>query len=199
MKTNLKRVFVGVLCAASLTLCTNAAFTKTNTYTKGQFKDVKDTAWYEKEVASAFELGFMNGTASDVFSPDGNVTVAQGITMASRVNASYNGKEVTGSGKTWYDAYVDYAKANGIITDGQFDDYNRNITRAEMATLFANAVPEKEFAAKNDVKFVPDVNIAASYAEDILMLYKAGVVMGSDAYGTFNPDADIKRAKQRQL
>ena len=76
MKTNLKRVFVSVLCAASLALCTNAAFTKTNTYTKGQFKDVKDTAWYEKEVASAFELGFMNGTALDVFSPDGNVTVA---------------------------------------------------------------------------------------------------------------------------
>ena len=196
MKTNLKRVFVSMLAVLSLTTIANAAFTKTNTYTKGQFKDVKDTAWYEKEVSSAYELGFMNGTASDVFSPDGNVTVAQGITIASRVNASYNGKgEITGSGKNWYDVYVDYAKKNGLITENQFDDYNRNITRAEMATLFANAVPEKEFAAKNDVKLIPDVNIAASYAEDILMLYKAGIVMGSDAYGTFNPDADIKRSE----
>ena len=196
MKTNLKRVFVSMLAVLSLTTIANAAFTKTNTYTKGQFKDVKDTAWYEKEVSSAYELGFMNGTASDVFSPDGNVTVAQGITIASRVNASYNGKgEITGSGKNWYDVYVDYAKKNGLITENQFDDYNRNITRAEMATLFANAVPEKEFAAKNDVKLIPDVNVSASYAEDILMLYKAGVVMGSDNYGTFNPDADIKRSE----
>ena len=64
-----------------------------------------------------------------------------------------------------------------------------------MAVLFANAVPKTEFAAKNDVKFVPDVNVASSYADDILMLYKAGIVMGSDAYGTFNPDADIKRSE----
>ena len=195
MKTNLKRVFVRVLCAASLALCTNAAFTKTNTYTKGQFKDVKDTAWYEKEVASAFELGFMNGTAFDVFSPDGNVTVAQGITMASRVNASYNAREINTDGNDWYDGYVYYAKKNGLITENQFDNYNRNITRAEMASLFANAVPKNEFASKNDVKFIPDVNVTSSYAEDLLMLYKAGVVMGSDAYGTFNPDADIKRSE----
>ena len=139
MKTNLRRIVVGILCASSLAAFANAGFAKTNTYTKGQFKDVKDTAWYEKEVASAYELGFMNGTGTDVFSPDGNVTVAQGITMASRVNASYNGKEITGSGKNWYDVYVDYAKKNGLVSENQFDDYNRNITRAEMATLFANA------------------------------------------------------------
>ena len=98
MKTNLKRVFVSMLAVLSLTTIANAAFTKTNTYTKGQFKDVKDTAWYEKEVQSAYELGFMNGTSADVFAPDGNVTVAQGITMASRVNASYNAKEIKTEG-----------------------------------------------------------------------------------------------------
>ena len=194
----MKKQFFAVL-AAALVLSTSAfaaGFARTNTYTDGQFKDVKTGVWYAKEVQSAYELGFMKGTGEDVFSPDGNVTVAQGITMAARVNASYNSKaEIAVSGANWYDAYVDYAKSNGIITENQFDDYNRNITRAEMAVLFANAVPKSEFAAKNTLEHIPDVVESESYADELLMLYKAGVVMGSDAYGTFNPDADIKRSE----
>ncbi len=192
-----KRLFAGILAAGTLTLGAFASFAKTNTYTDGQFKDVKTDAWYAKEVASAYELGFMNGTSTDVFSPEGNVTVAQGITMAVRVHANFNGKEAPANSTSgnWYDSFVKYALDNGIIKADDFDSYTRNITRAEMATLFADAVPASEFAAKNDVKFIPDVNIAADYAEKILMLYKAGVVMGSDAYGTFNPDADIKRSE----
>ncbi len=191
------KLFAGVLAACTLTLGANAAFAKTNTYTDGQFKDVKTDAWYAKEVASAYELGFMNGTSTDVFSPDGNVTVAQGITMAVRVHANFNGKDAPANSTSgnWYDSFVKYAVDNGIIKADDFDSYTRNITRAEMATLFADAVPATEFAAKNDVKFIPDVNIASDYADKLLMLYKAGIVMGSDAYGTFNPDADIKRSE----
>ena len=107
---NTLKIFAGFVAAAILAIGAHAEFAKTNTYTDGQFKDVKSNAWYAKEVASAYELGFMNGTDDDVFSPDGNVTVAQGITMAARVNAAYNKKEIpTVSGGNWYDAYVKYA------------------------------------------------------------------------------------------
>jgi hypothetical protein len=37
----------------------------------------------------------MNGKAEGKFDPAGNVTVAEGITMASRVHAIYNGNEIT--------------------------------------------------------------------------------------------------------
>ncbi len=193
-------LFASVVTAVALTVAANAAFAKPNTYTEGQFKDVQSNAWFAKEVSSAYELGFMNGTATDVFSPEGNVTVAQGITMASRVNASYNGKEIASTqGGNWYDAYVKYAIDNGIMKDGQFDSYTRNITRAEMATLFADAIPASEYTAINSVEHIPDVIESNDYAKKILLLYNAGIVVGSDDYGTFNPDSDIKRSESAAI
>jgi len=194
------KVLTTVATAAALTVCANAAFTKTNTYKDGQFTDVKSNAWYAKEVASAYELGFMNGTDDTVFSPDGNVTVAQGITMAARVNASYNGKEIPAvQGTNWYDMYVKYAVSNGIMKEDQFDSMTRNITRAEMATLFADAVPASEYKAINNVVHIPDVIEGNDYAKKILMLYNAGIVFGSDDFGTFNPDSDIKRSESAAI
>ena len=198
MKTKIfRRIFVGLLAAFSMTVCVNAGFTKTLTYKDGQFKDVKANAWYAKEVQSAYELGFMYGTGDDVFDPDGNVTVAQGITMATRVHASYNGKSAPSAGNegNWYDTFVKYALDNKIIADGQFDSYTRNITRAEMGTLFADAMPQSEYKAINKVLHIPDVIETNAYASKLLMLYNAGIVMGSDDYGTFNPDADIRRSE----
>jgi hypothetical protein len=84
-------VFV-VAMMLSVTVC-YAAFEKVNTY-NGNFSDVKDTSWYAENVKTAYELGFMNGKAEGKFDPDGNVTVVEGITMASRLHAIYRGGEV---------------------------------------------------------------------------------------------------------
>ena len=116
-----KSTFVKLLCVliAVFTLATVASasgFTKTLSYADGTFNDVKSTSWYAKEVASAYELGFMNGKGEGTFAPDGNVTVAEAITMAARVHAIYNGKESSKTDGKWYDRYVQYALANGIIS-----------------------------------------------------------------------------------
>jgi len=94
----------------------------------------------------------------------------------------------------WYDMYVDYAVANKIITKTTFADYNKNITRADLAHLFAVALPESYFNAINDIKGIPDVNKNDKYAKELLMLYNAGVVLG-DAEGNFKPASDIKRSE----
>ena len=89
----MKKILTALLAATMLAVGANAAFEKVNTY-NNNFSDVNDSNWFAANVKTAYELGFMNGTSADVFSPEGNVTVAQGITMASRVNASYNAKEI---------------------------------------------------------------------------------------------------------
>ena len=94
-----KSTLVKLLCMLVVfftlaTVASAAGFTKTLTYVDGTFNDVKSTSWYAKEVASAYELGFMNGKSAGQFAPDGNVTVAEAITMASRVHESYNGKKI---------------------------------------------------------------------------------------------------------
>jgi len=192
-KTMLKMLVTGTLVAA-MAFTASAAFAKKNTYAN-QFTDVKETSWYAKEVASAYELGFVEGVSDTQFSPDTTVTVAQGITMACRVHAEYNGKTIAKTGEKWYDMYVEYAKENKIITDNQFDDYTREIKRFEMAELFHDAMGKDYYSAINSVVFVPDVPVGAMYADKILTLYNAGVVMGNDEYGCFSPDANIKRSE----
>jgi len=196
-----KKLFLGTALAAVLAVtsitASAAGFTKPNTYKDGQFTDVTSDKWFATSVASSYELGFMNGTDDKVFSPTGNVTVAQAITIAARVNDAYSSKGTAfdQGGKNWYDCYVDYAIKNGIITDGQFDSYTRNITRAEMAVVFSKAVPADFLGAKNDIKEIPDIPSTNSYFDEVLMLYKAGVVMGSDEFGTFKPNNNITRAE----
>lgn len=162
MKANtIIRMLVTSVVVAAMTVTASAAFAKKNTYSN-QFADVKDTSWYAKEVASAYELGFVEGVSATEYSPNTTVTVAQGITMASRVHAEYNGKTIDAvSGGKWYDAYVNYAKTNGIITENQFDDYTREIKRFEMAELFHDAMGESYYGAINDVVFIPDVPMGA--------------------------------------
>ena len=194
--THLTSLLTSVIIAAALTVSSCAAFQKTNTY-PGAFVDVPADAWYAVNVADAYELGFMNGTSDVTFEPDGNVTVAEAVTVASRVNAIFNDAQAPASSASgnWYDSYVAYAKEKGFVKDGQFDSYDRPATRAEMASLFYDALPADYFGAVNAVEAIPDVNNTADYAPKLLALYKAGVVMGSDAYGTFNPDSSIKRCE----
>ena len=351
----MKKVILCLALAVILSLSAFAAFEKTATY-NNNFNDVPEQSWYAENVKTAFELGFMNGKSEGMFDPAGNVTVAEGITMASRVHAIYNGTTVTKKDKNveayvldfgaevthsykpnqatgevvdgvyvltpfevpygngydpglflndlnlpardytkavikfrmedrdnrdtsvprspfaelffatdrdqnlseskkfgfditpfynaedgwyyveldlvgkdewkdniiqmrfdptnnnglyeiasisfmkneapeaekWYDMYLDYASDNGICSLSDFDSFTRNITRAELAYLLASALPEEYFAPINDVKAIPDVNKNDYYCDTLLMLYRAGVVLGSDG-GKYKPNDDIKR------
>ncbi len=367
----MKKLLVSLLAALTLSICASAAFERVNTY-DNNFTDVKETSWYAENVKMAYELGFMNGKSANTFDPNGNVTVVEGITMAARLHAIYNGTEVTprpedsddfridfdgdkeivdmsGHGarnddgisflhadgeivdgvlvvragaplsnglydpgvkfaglnlvakdytklkfrmkrdflpntnpdaarwenvqiyfttsqypnytadrcfiakvrnidmsewfefevdltndnwadtitsirfdptdnngvyyidyiilekaddeeakkdEKWYDMYIDYAVDNHLMENERFfsNEYNRNITRAEMCDLFAAALPEDYFTPINDVKGIPDIVRDSKNADVYLMLYKAGVLLG-DTNGNFNAGADIKRSE----
>lgn len=194
---NMKKIFSFLFLSLLLawSVC-GASFVRTRTYA-GQFIDVPDDAWYASDVAAAYELGFVSGKSDVEMDPDGSVTVAEAITMASRMHAIFAGSTVPGNSTdgNWYDSYVAYASANGIIAEGDFAVFDRPILRGEMAKLFAAALPKEQYAAVNDVSAVPDVDASEPYAEDLLMLYRAGVVMGSDLYGNFLPNTRIKRCE----
>ncbi|MBQ8758751.1 MAG: S-layer homology domain-containing protein, partial [Clostridia bacterium] len=79
-----KKALLGIALSGLLCASASAAFVKTNTYADGQFTDVGNDAWYASEVKNTYELGLMNGISGGLFDPEGNVTVAEAITMASR-------------------------------------------------------------------------------------------------------------------
>ncbi len=192
----MKKTILAVITAILLATSANAAFTKTNTYQDGTFSDVPASKWYSSEVGGAYELGLMNGVGGGLFNPDGSFTVAEAITLASRARAVYNRETIEPSGEPWYAPYVDYAKKNGIISsDYTAQELDRPAKRFEVTEMIRKALSDGYFEAVNSVSSIPDVSDDAPYRAGTLLLYKAGIVMGSDSIGTFNPDADITRAE----
>ena len=159
------------------------------------FTDVTANAWFYTYVRDAYRIGLANGTSAAKFSPDGSFTVAQALTAAANIHTIYNGKTVNTAGaKTWYDPYVDYCIANGIIKAGQFTDYNAAITRGDMAIVFASILPEGEYAAVRDGSN-PDVTSNLACYAAVRKLYRAGIVGGDAGTGNYRPNDGIRRSE----
>lgn len=172
-------------------------FRKTETYVSGTFLDIPAGAWYGGDVQTAYELGLVKGSSADAFSPEGPITVAGALAIACRIHSVYHtGSASFTQGDPWYQVYVDYGTANGILAAGQFADYNANATRSQFAAILASALPDAALTPINEVEdgSLPDVPMSLAGAEQIYRLYRAGVLTGNDRLGTFTPHADIQRS-----
>lgn len=172
-----------------------SAFKATRTY-ENQFADVAANAWYYTYVKTAYEYALANGTSDKAFSPDGKFTVAQALTAAANIHTAYTGNKVgaAGAGEPWYIPYVNYCIEKCIITVEQFTDYNKNITRGEMAVVFANILPDREYEAVRSGSN-PDVTSNMSCFAAVQKLYNAGIVGGDAGSGNFRPNDEIVRAE----
>jgi hypothetical protein len=159
-----------------------------------QFADVSTSDWFYGEVLEAKKLGLIEGVGDNKFNPKGNITLAEVITMAVRVKSTLSGAntEITSSpvGK-WYNSYITFAVNSGIIKTDDFDDFERNATRAEVAYIFANVLGDAD-TSKNTI--IPDVNEDTKFCNEIHKLYALGILNG-DSDGSFRPNDNITRAE----
>lgn len=180
-------------------------FNKTLTYRQGQFVDVPAGSWFTNNISEAYELGLMKGSG-DTFNPDGSVTLAEAITMAARIHRIYN----TGSesfdqsiGTHWYQTYYDYAYNNGIIEVGQFDGNTADsvATRAQFAKILAKSLPKEALTQINTIPdgTIPDIGNDVDYAASVYVLYRAGVLTGSDSQGSFLTSTNIRRLEAASI
>ncbi|MCL2152148.1 MAG: S-layer homology domain-containing protein [Oscillospiraceae bacterium] len=180
-----------------------ANFKDINLYYPGMFADVDENAWYgynmEGAVASAYRYAMMSGNSATTFNTEGNITIAELVTVATRIHSFYmTGHQAEFTlvpGDKWYQGNVNYAIANEIISSDDFTDYDRMATRAEMAYIISRSMPSSEFMSQNLVTGLPDVNNDTQYHDAIFTLYRAGVLNGGDSKGRFNPDNNISRAE----
>lgn len=165
------------------------------------FIDVPQTAWYYESVQSAWAAGLIDGVTKTQFQPDGTLTVAQAIKLAAALYQMEHEGEVNlkNGSVNWYDSYVSYAIANGII-EKDYASYtaaqmNAAITRAEFVHIFHGA--ESTYKAINQVAddAIPDVKTGDTFASEIYEFYRAGILTGSDAKGTFHSASSIKRSE----
>lgn len=182
--------------AAEVAKAVEAKFAATATY-DGRFKDVPDDAWYKAALVRAYNIGSISGTSASTYSPSDHLTRAQVITMAARLRNIYDGdnEQFTAiAGQPWYAPYVEYAVKKGLVEKDKFSDYTQDATRAEMAYVFANALPEECYAAIGEGKTFSDVPATDSYYASIMRLANAGIVNGTGD-GKYSPNDSVTRAQ----
>lgn len=176
----------------------------------GQFSDVAASDWFYEDVKALYELGLARGKG-DIFDPGGALTVAEVITMASRLRSLYetgsseSGRDTYGiGGWEWYLPYLRHLIAKGIIGEEFKGAYDRPATRAEAAHVMAGALPEELFSPVNretvaagraSGQYLQDVGEDTPYWEDILLLYDWGIAGGAGGNGSFQPSETISRSQ----
>ena len=89
--------------------------------------------------------------------------------------------------------YLQYANDHGIYST--FSNTSAPAIRAEFAAILSSALPGEALEPRNYIEdsAIPDVSAPEEYAEEIYRLYRAGVLTGSDAQGSFHPATNITR------
>lgn len=168
---------------------------------KFPFTDVPSDSWYYSSVKAAWENDLIDGVTANEFKPNATLTVAQTIKLAAALHQLDRTGEVSlkNGGANWYDSYVNYAVVNGII-EKDYANYtqaqmNAPVTRGEFVHIFHGA--EEAYKAINTVadNAIPDVKTNDKFAAEIYEFYRAGILTGSDAKGTFHSASTIKRSE----
>ncbi|MCL2152637.1 MAG: trypsin-like peptidase domain-containing protein [Oscillospiraceae bacterium] len=199
-----KRIFLAllsvfVLLSASVPALGAASlsnFSKSRAY-RGEFSDVPLSAWFYTSVRGAYEYGIFDGKDRSIFDPNGTLTIAETVKIAAILHKCYHtGETDFESASPWYAPYVEYALENDIPI-GAYRNLSVAATRSDFASIIAGAMPEEAITPINRVTdgSIPDVFESYSYGQAVYMLYRAGVLTGSDDNGAFYPGRTLTRAE----
>src|SRR5690606_30711669 len=168
-------------------------------YIKHQFSDVRETDWFYPTVSKLVEKGYIGGYPDGTFKPQNNIRVSE----FTKILISAIGYQVDVSkGGYWAEGYINKAKELGIIKDGEFNDYERYITRGEMARMIVRAGTDssiKEQGISLDVpenykeysSLITDYSTLDPNSQDIaLKIFTSGIISGfPDGTIGFNKNA----------
>lgn len=166
------------------------------------FTDVKEGLWYHPHIHKAYALGLMNGVDDTIFRPDGTVVLSQVVAVAVRIHERYlDVPDLSeGYGNPWYLYYIHRAQDYHILPKELWNaDFDRVATREEMAAILYGALPAQELSPIRTVDEIPDYTPEDTYYSQIHALYEAGVLSGSDKYGTLNPQNSVRRSELASL
>lgn len=179
------------------TMCLACGFKELPETESLPFSDVSESSWYYSYVKSAYYNKIINGKSEGLFDPDATMTCAEAVKIAACIKAT-NGDEIPAHTEgAWYQPYVDYAYDKGLIAYYMDFDWEKPITRAEMAYIFSHCDPYDEWYKNiNTVPLndVPDVDDSTPYVYEIIKLYNKGIAVG-DENMNFYPNSNIKRCE----
>ncbi|HHW47486.1 MAG TPA: hypothetical protein GXX14_02580 [Clostridiaceae bacterium] len=105
------------------------------------FSDIKTSDWFYNNVTKLARDGLISGYPDKTFRPLGNITVAEFIKILIKA-MGHDLRAVKGD--YWAKNFINKAIELGIIYKDEFDNYDRPITRGEMARMILRAEGEEK-------------------------------------------------------
>lgn len=187
-----KRLTCAVLALAlCLGLCpafgagTEEKFPIKNTYPG--YADVHENDWFYANAKLCYETGLMMGTDAG-FEPGKTLTNAECVTLAARVGAALRGDTIRPAqpGEEWWEPYREYrfpSGGGGVSYEGA--------TRWDFLFMLYLYVYEAGLLEPiNAITALPDSDEAM-----VLAYYNAGILTGTDEYGSFQGGKGLTRAE----
>lgn len=164
-----------------------------------RFSDVKPGDWFHSYVEKICAAGWMSGKGSGLFDPNGNLSLAEVMVLASRLHADHTGTDIPSVEGAWYMPYYTYCLNHGILDQVSFTqaDLNRSATRFEMVDILDRAAKkERTTQTVNTVQdgFIPDLAAEDELSEVAYRWYRSGILTGDDQHN-FNGPKNITRAE----
>lgn len=173
-------------------------------FTNGKlpFTDVRESDWFYKDVAFAYENGLFAGTSDTTFSPNASMTRAMLVTVLYRLEGqpAVNGR--SGFSDVQYNGYyedaVTWAADNGIVNGTSTTTFspNANVTREQMAAILYRYAQYKKYntAASSGLNGFTDHTSVSGYAAASLEWAVAEKLVNGSA-GKLMPTGNATRAQ----
>lgn len=134
-----------------------------------------------------------------LFAPDDIMTRAEFTAVV--VRALYKSElDTMPSATPWWSNSYQVALQKGILKSNELDkgDMDKGMSRQEMALVLVRAT---EQLGKSDIHFISTSRIAdydavgTYYRDAVVKAFSMGLIAGTDAKGTYNPQATMNRAQ----
>lgn len=166
-----------------------------------KFSDVKETDWFYPTVTRLVQKGHISGYTDGSFRPQNNIRVSE----FTKILISAVGYQADSSRSGyWAEGCINKAKKLGIIKNGEFSNYDRYITRGEMARMIVRTekiVKEKGITLNIPENYKEYASLITDYAymdsdnQNIaLKVFVSGIISGFPD-GSFGFDKNATRAE----
>ncbi len=169
------------------------------------FSDIALDGWYYNAVAYSYDAELVMGMGDGTFGVDGQMTVAQYLTVLYRMYEVY-GVEMDMSYETTGDNWMEAAQ-NMFDNEMTDEELMMPISREMMAYYGAMFMQEVATATEQtiamdadraDMVFTDAADIDEMYKESVMMFYQYGGINGYED-GSFGPEKSLTRAEVSQV
>ncbi|MBQ8299783.1 MAG: S-layer homology domain-containing protein [Clostridia bacterium] len=183
MRKNLMRLFAFVILFVSFVFTQND-----DVYAKNMvdFVDVENH-WAKESIEELVNRNIISGYGDGTFRPENNVTVAEFLKMIVEAGEY---PLVRSGDSVWPDFYIETAVSKKIILRDDFENYDRAITRYEIANVVS------KFVDTSDVRENKNIfkDLDNEYKSEVLKLVKLKIINGYEDK-TYRGKNNVTRAE----